>query len=149
MNKLLVNRLDKRIAIFRPYGPEDYLSSAGNEETFELSEDTEFCSADDANVLFNALVDPDAPATDDYGEPIDGYIPVCTVWGAIEPLRGREFFAAQAEHSEVTTRIRIRYRKGIDRTMIVRYGDTEFEILYIIHPEFAKHELQLMCKERQ
>lgn len=110
-NKLLVNRLNKRVTILRPANPET--------------------------------------DQDESGQPIEGYIPVSTIWGSIEPLRGREFFAAKAENAEVTTRIRIRYREGINRTMIVRCGDIEFEILYIIHPELGKKELQLMCKERQ
>lgn len=84
-----------------------------------------------------------------YNEPLDTWEDVVTMWAAIEPLRGREYFAAMSEHAEVTTRIRIRYRDGIDRTMRVKYGNTVFEILHIIHPEFAKRELQLMCKERQ
>lgn len=108
MNKLLVNRLNKRITILR--------------------------QTDEA---------------DEYNEPLDEWVPVAEVWAAIEPLRGREYFAARAEHAEVTTRIRIRYREGIDRTMRVKYGDIEFEILHIIHTDFAKKELQLMCKERQ
>lgn len=87
--------------------------------------------------------------TDEYGQPVDTWTDVATVWAAIEPLRGREYFAAMAEQVDVTTRIRIRYRDGIDRTMIVQYGNVEFEILHIIHPEFAKKELQLMGKERQ
>lgn len=110
MNKLLVNRLNKRVTIMRPPGPED---------------------------------------VDDYGQPIEDYVPVVTVWAAIEPLRGREYFSAMSEHAEVTTRIRIRYREDIDRTTRVRYGETDFEILHIIHPEFDRKELQLMCKERQ
>lgn len=89
-------------------------------------------------------------AKDKYNQPLDDWVDVCTVWAAIEPLRGREYFSAMAEHAEVTTRIRIRYRDGIDRTMRVKYGDdTVFEILHIIHPEFNRRELQLMCKERQ
>lgn len=84
-----------------------------------------------------------------FGEPVPTPVTVATVWAAIEPLRGTEFFAAFAEQAEVTTRIRIRYREGVDRTMIVKYGDMEFEILHIIHPEMNRIELQLMCKERQ
>ncbi|MBO9598635.1 MAG: phage head closure protein [Cohnella sp.] len=87
--------------------------------------------------------------TDKYGQPLDEWLHVATVWAAVEPLRGNEFFAAFAEQAEVTTRIRIRYREGIDRTMAVKYGDIEFEILHIIHPEMNWVELQLMCKERQ
>jgi len=85
----------------------------------------------------------------EYGAPIESWTPVATVWAAIEPLQGQEYFAAYRENANVTTRIRIRYRTGIDRTMIVRYGDAEFEIEYIIHPKFAKVELQLMSRERQ
>lgn len=92
---------------------------------------------------------PGPDDVDEYGQPLDDYVPIATVWAAIEPLRGREYFSAMSEHAEVTTRIRIRYREDIDRTMQVRYGGAEFEILHIIHPEFGKKELQLMCKERQ
>lgn len=108
--KSLVNRLDKRVTILRPPGPED---------------------------------------VDEYGEPLGDPVPVATVWAAIEPLRGQDRYVAKQEHAEVTTRIRIRYREGVDRTMIVLHGAHMFEVLYIIHPEFAKKELQLMCKERQ
>ncbi|MNW42915.1 Phage head-tail joining protein [compost metagenome] len=109
-NKLLVNRLDKRVGIFNPVESDD---------------------------------------TDEYGEPLDTSIKVCDLWASIEPLQGKEFMAAMQENAEVTTRIRVRYRTSIDRTMTVKYGDQEFEILYIIHPLLAKKELQLMCKERQ
>lgn len=72
-----------------------------------------------------------------------------TVWAAVEPLRGQEFLVAQRSEAEVTTRIRIRYREDIDRSMMVYCNGVEFEIMYTIHPEFGKRELQLMCRERQ
>jgi SPP1 family predicted phage head-tail adaptor len=86
---------------------------------------------------------------DEAGQKIEGLIPVATVWSAVEPLRGREFFSAQAVNSEVTTRIRIRYRPGIDRTMFFLCQGVEFEILYTINPNFENKELQLMSRERQ
>lgn len=110
MTKLLVNRLDKRVAILRPPGPDD---------------------------------------VDEYGQPLDEWPELRRIWAAIEPLRGQDRYAAKQENAEVSTRIRIRYSEGIDRTMRVKYGGHVFEILYIIHPEFGKKELQLMCKERQ
>ncbi|MEK8132913.1 phage head closure protein [Paenibacillus filicis] len=105
-----MNRLDKRVSILRPPGPDD---------------------------------------TDPAGQPLDDPVEVCTVWGGIEPLRGREFFSAQQVNAEVTTRIRLRYRDGIDRTMLVRFKGVVFEILYVINPNYENKELQLMCKERQ
>lgn len=86
---------------------------------------------------------------DEFGEPVNDLVEVCTVWAAIEPLRGREFFAALQENAEVTVRIRIRYRDGIDRTMFVEHKGTIYEIMHIIHPELNRKELQFMCKERQ
>ena len=87
--------------------------------------------------------------TDEAGQPLADWQPVADVWASIEPLSGRQLESARQVHAEVTTRIRIRYRKGIDRTMIARYGDSEFEFLFLIHKDFAKKEIQIMCKERQ
>lgn len=87
--------------------------------------------------------------TDQYNVPLDVWLPVATVWAAIEPLRGREYVAAKADHADVTTRIRIRYRKDVDRTIRVTCDEVEFEILHTIHPDFNRRELHLMCKERQ
>jgi len=86
---------------------------------------------------------------DDYNQSIGEPVLVATVWGAVEPLQGKEYFAAGAEQSEVTTRIRIRYREGLNRTMWAVYDGVEYEIKYIIHPKLARKELQLMCRERQ
>ncbi|AIQ69539.1 phage head-tail adaptor [Paenibacillus graminis] len=107
---VLVNRLDKRAAVFRPPGTDDQ---------------------------------------DEWGQPTDEWIEVVKLWAAIEPLRGQDRAAAAQVTADVTTRIRIRYREGIDRTMVVRFKGIEFEILYIIHPEYNRSELQLMCKEKQ
>lgn len=44
-------------------------------------------------------------------------------WMSIEPLSAREFIAAQAAQSEISARIVMRYRDGIDATMrIVHRG---------------------------
>lgn len=89
-------------------------------------------------------------STDTYGQPLDiPWVDVCTVWAAIEPLQGKEYHAAAQDNAEVETRIRIRYRTGINRTMRAKYGNVIFEILDTINPKFANVELQLMCKERQ
>jgi len=83
------------------------------------------------------------------GERVQNWEDYVTVWASVEPLRGQEFFVAQRNEADVTTRIRIRYRDDIDRSMMVRCDGAEFEIMYIIAPNFNKRELQLMCKERQ
>ncbi|KAB2337752.1 phage head closure protein [Cytobacillus depressus] len=92
---------------------------------------------------------PGPDDVDEVGQPLDDWIPIAETWAAIEPLRGRELFTAQQVNAEVTARITIRYRTGIDRTMKAIYNDNEFEFLYVINTNYANEELQIMCKERQ
>lgn len=87
--------------------------------------------------------------TNDLNETIGDPVLVTEVWAAIEPLRGKEYFAAFTEQVDVSTRIRIRYRTDIDRTMWLDYNGLIFDIESIIHTTFGRYELQLMCKERQ
>lgn len=90
---------------------------------------------------------------DEAGQPLDDWQLVGRFWAAVIPLRGRELESARQIHAEVTTRIELRYRKGIDRTMKAKLTvdgeDFEFEFLYRIHPKFAKKELHMLSKERQ
>ena len=84
---------------------------------------------------------------DPLGQPIPGeWADVATVWAAVEPLQGREFIAAQAAVSEVSARIRMRYRPGITPAMRVVHGADVYGIEAVIHVRSAKRELQLMCK---
>lgn len=84
---------------------------------------------------------------DEFGQPIDTWADVATVWAAVEPLRGREYFAAQQVNAEVTARIRTRYRKGVRPSMRVLYDGRLYDILSVIDPEERHQELQLMCRE--
>ena len=69
------------------------------------------------------------------------------VAASVEPLRGREFWAAKEQQAEVTTRIRIRYLEGVTPKMQVLDGTTVYLINAVIDPEMRHQELQLMCAE--
>lgn len=84
---------------------------------------------------------------DEAGQPVQEWQDVATVWAAVEPLRGREYWAAAQVQSEVTTRIRIRYRSGVRPDMRVLYDGRLYNINAVIDPEERHMELQLMCKE--
>lgn len=51
------------------------------------------------------------------GEVARRWAEVCTAWAAVEPLSAREFVQSQAMQSQVTARIVIRYRDGLDAAM--------------------------------
>lgn len=84
---------------------------------------------------------------DVYGEPIKTWADLATVWAAVEPLRGREYFQAQQTHAEVSYRVRIRHRADILPTMRVLHAGKTLEILSVINIDERNRELHLMCKE--
>ena len=85
------------------------------------------------------------------GDPLDrddaNWEPVATVWAAIDPVSGREFYEAGQSQSEVTHKIRCRYRGGLKNEMRIFYGTRRFEIASIIDWEERHESLLIMAKE--
>ena len=81
------------------------------------------------------------------GDLVETWADVATLWGAVEPLSGREYWQAQQVAAETSIRVRIRYRAGLDTTMRVIHDARTLEILSIVDPEERHAELQLMCRE--
>lgn len=48
-----------------------------------------------------------------YGEQVETWSTLATVWGQRQDLRGREFYAARQVVAEVTTVFRLRYRTDV------------------------------------
>ena len=90
-------------------------------------------------------------ALDDFGDPLqmddDNWADVATTWAAIDPISGREFYAAEQSQSEVSHKIRCRYRTGLDTAMRIAYGKRRFKIISLIDWEERHESLLLMCKE--
>lgn len=83
---------------------------------------------------------------DDWGTPVEVWAAVGTYWAAVEPLAGREYIAAQAAQSEVTTRVRMRWHPGLtSRDRLVHEGTT-YGIESVIDIRSQHRELVLLCK---
>lgn len=80
-----------------------------------------------------------------YGEAEVRWQTFATVWANIEPLRGREYFAARQAVSEVEAKVTIRYRAGVTAKQKVVYGTEEYLIESIINIGDRNREIQLMC----
>lgn len=74
-----------------------------------------------------------------------GTVTVC--WGALEPLKGREWIASGMENSEISGVFRMRYYSGIRPNMRVYYGSRVFDIQSVIDPSERHKELELRVKE--
>lgn len=86
------------------------------------------------------------PAT---GAVVKEWIDDVTIWGEIASLTGRELVAAQAEQSEITVRVWIRYRKGIttkNRLTCTESGvpTTIYDIKAVL-PDSDRTRLEIMC----
>lgn len=85
------------------------------------------------------------------GGVVETWADTATLWAAVEPLRGREYFSAKALQAEVTTRIRLRYRAAVVPKQRVTWVDGStthtYDVLEVIEPDTRRRELALMCKE--
>lgn len=82
----------------------------------------------------------------DYGPEPGPWATVGIVNASVEPLNGREYFAAHALQSEVTTKIKMRHQARIEVTDRVTHDGTVYNILSAINPMMRNEELVLMCK---
>ena len=72
---------------------------------------------------------------------------VATVWAAIEPLKGKEYWDAQQVNAESDIRVRIRYRPGISPENRILAGSRVLNIQSVIQPLEGGREIQLLCRE--
>jgi len=93
-------------------------------------------------------IQTNTPTKDADGVLTDVWATTYTVWGSIEPLAGREWFAAKQFNAEVNTKIRIRYLAGITAEMRITYGTQVFKIdAPPIDFENRHKDLELLCSE--
>jgi len=81
------------------------------------------------------------------GEPDAAWVEYLTVYAAVEPVTGREFFAAQAVEHEADTTIRMRYRTGITTAMRVVFEGRTYDIRAVLDHHERHIELRLLCKQ--
>lgn len=91
-------------------------------------------------VTIQELVDGQDPS----GQPIQTWQDVATVWAAVEPLRGREFWDAQQVAAEETVRIRIRYRAGIETAMRAVWNGVPYALQAVTDVDGRHRELELI-----
>jgi SPP1 family predicted phage head-tail adaptor len=86
-----------------------------------------------------------ASGVDALGQESSTWQDVATVWAQVQPLRGREFFAAGQTQAETSMRVRIRWRAGITAAMRVVWKSQPLDIVAVIDVDGAGEQLELMC----
>jgi SPP1 family predicted phage head-tail adaptor len=81
-----------------------------------------------------------------YGEPEVAWANVAQkIRCQIQPLKGREYFAAKQINAAIEARVIMRYREDITAKMRLMHGTNEYYIDTIINVDERNRELQLMC----
>lgn len=70
-----------------------------------------------------------------------------TVWAAVLPLSGREYWAAQQVSAERAVEFHTRYLSGVVPKMRVSYNSRTFDIKSVINVEERNRELILVTEE--
>lgn len=83
----------------------------------------------------------------DYGEEIVAWTNVATLWASVEPVRGREYRAADSEQADISVKIRARYYAGILPTMRAIWNGHIYDIEQVVRPLEINREVILMCRE--
>ncbi len=86
---------------------------------------------------------------DNYGARQDVWNALFSTRASVEPINGREYMTQSGEHSDVTTRIRMRYSDsvgGIQPRDRIAHGLVVYDVLSVINPMEKGREMVLMCK---
>lgn len=104
----------------------------------------------DRRLTFQSPPNPtDDTNRDALGQPDVEWTTQFTVWGSIEPLRGREYMESKALEADITARVRVRYRSDIVPTMRILADDgLIYKIESVVHLNTGQRELNLMVVEQ-
>jgi SPP1 family predicted phage head-tail adaptor len=82
---------------------------------------------------------------DALGQAVETWATLAEVWAAVEPLRGRELFAAAQAQAPTTVRITVRYLAGLTAAARVLWEGKAHDVEAVIDVEGAHEKLELMC----
>lgn len=99
------------------------------------------------NLRHSIIIQRATVAQDACGQPVETWATFATANAEILPLRGTELFSAQQFETKVTSKIRIRYIKGVSSKMRVLFGSRVYQVESIIDSRERHVELVLMCSE--
>jgi len=72
-----------------------------------------------------------------------------TVWAQVEPISGREYFAAAQVKTEITHRVRIRYRADLNEEMRIKFGTRYLAIEAIRDLKELHKFMEILCSEEK
>ena len=84
-----------------------------------------------------------------YGEPVQSWSTIVTVWARVEPTSGKERFAAMQQQSEIDHRIVCRYQSALSTLAAddrATWNGKTFDIKSVINTDERNIELQIFAR---
>lgn len=83
---------------------------------------------------------------DAWGQPLQEWTDVATVWANVRVMSGREVGAAGSVESIASASVRVRYRKDFSAGMRVLVGDIPYHVVAALPDEQRREFLDLACE---
>lgn len=94
-----------------------------------------------------ATIQYPAKSKNGFGEDIETWTDLDTIWCSIEPVSGAEKWLQQERISEATSKVRMRHRANLDSTMRLHYKNRYLQFLGVMNIGENNIELLIPCKE--
>jgi SPP1 family predicted phage head-tail adaptor len=96
-------------------------------------------------IEIQAKADPGAP--DAYGEVVEGWTTMLTVWGAINPASGKELYVAEQAQAEVSHVVTLRYCDCLTPRHRLKFGSRIFNVNFVRNMDERNTQQEVYCKE--
>lgn len=83
----------------------------------------------------------------DYGEQLDVWENVRTVFAAKEPILGKEYFSAETIQSNVAVKFRCRWFAGVTNDMQIWHGSERYHIESAVNVKELDREFLIYCSK--
>lgn len=90
---------------------------------------------------------PTSATANAYNERTDNWSTWATVWAKVEPLEGREAWAAAQAQSEVTHKVVLRYLSGVTPRMRIVFGSRILQIVAVKNIEERSRVVEIEAVE--
>lgn len=84
---------------------------------------------------------------DAFGQPVEGWDDLATVWASVEPISGRELISAGQNLAELTHRIRCRFVAALVAADRMVYDTRAFDLRSVINPMEVGANLEILASE--
>lgn len=103
---------------------------------------------DTGRMRHRVTLEAEVTAPNPFGEQVPSWQAEAVVWASVEPLSGREVLQADQLQSQVTHRVWIRWRQGVEANKRFRHRGRALNILSVHDRDERRELLECLCVEQ-